>query len=299
MPVAMIGERVSYPVDLDASHPSLDHHRPGGLPLFGTAMGIDTIAGFARQVFAPLVVVSIEAVAIHGPCIMADNTQRRLTVEFQAARPDEAPRSVLARLTDPARAGRQSVHFEARVRVGTTPRLQPDDRRTPRTIDAPGAVDADEIYRAYFHGPAFQVIANAGFDGDRVMSVLAPGTGLIPDTARILEFGLQSSGLLELALSGRMMVPHRIDRIDYAASGRVEAGCRIHAEARLHNGAGGGNDITIADDTGRLLMHIENYQTVPLPFASDLSAASDLGAKLRTRRFDVQAKNSRETGRPL
>jgi hypothetical protein len=280
----MTATRRLFFVDLDAAHPSLDHHRPGGAPLFGTAMGIDALAAAARQAARNLAIVAIERIEIHHPGILAEGEKRRLTVEFDARSEGRQGPLLSGRIVTPAGAAPEILHVRACFRLGRSmpPSLGPAS--TPHRW-AGAAVTARDIYGVYFHGPAFQVIAGAAFLGDALIAALAPPprAAEIPAMARLIEFGLQTSGLLALARTGGMLIPHRIGRIVVPQSLFADDAAPVVAVATPGATDTGkpATDIEILDAANAVLIRIEGYETVPLPFASDLTAAAALGGLLR------------------
>jgi len=244
-------------IDLDPAHPSLDHHRPGEFPLFGTAMAI------GAMIDATKASGGIRDVAIHRPYVLTTGGMHRLFVEV--GRDGGAVRVVSP----------EGVHFEGRVeeaaKVETSAVVASD-------VDWDGAVAAAEIYRSFFHGPAFQLVAAARFTGTALVSRLSsrPSVAALPELVRLIEFGLQSAGLLELGLSGRMMIPHHIARV--AVHGPLREAEAIFTEARQR--PDGLCDIIVSSD--RPILSIEGYATVDLPFPAD-------GAKLDSLRQSLIA----------
>lgn len=244
-------------IDLDPAHPSLDHHRPGEFPLFGTAMAI------SAMVDATKVAGGICDVVIHRPYLLTTPGVHRLFVEFGG---DGGAVRVVSN---------EGVHFEGRIeeaaKIDTSAVVDSD-------VDWDGAVAAAEIYRSFFHGPAFQLVAAARFTGATLISRLSSqqSVAALPELVRLIEFGLHSAGLLELALSGRMMIPHHIARV--AVDGPLREAEAVFAEARQR--PDGVCDIIVSSD--RPILSIKGYATVDLPFPAD-------GAKLGSLRQSLIA----------
>ena len=95
--------------------------------------------------------------------------------------------------------------------------------RAPRPAAAADGIGvaADDIYRIYFHGPAYRVLERVWRDGDRVVGLMADP--LPPDhlpaecptrlAPRLIELCFQTAGIAEIARTGRMGLPERIDRV--------------------------------------------------------------------------------------
>jgi hypothetical protein len=266
--------------DLDPQDPSLDHHRPGGLPLFGTAMGIDAMIAAARRVLPPARSTSVESVRVLAPCILRHDGRHGIAVEFAPPSPDGCIRG---RLVSPADGLPESIHFEACLRLGERAAVRPRHGTLPDLIET-AAVNASEIYRVYFHGPAFRVIAAARVVSEIVVARMAADldTAPIPPTARLVEFGLQTAGLLELAGSGRLMIPHRIGRIEPAGTAAITGPVFAVAGQSVTRDRRPCTDIEIVDATGTVVMRIDGYETVELSFSAATDAAAKLGDRLRT-----------------
>jgi hypothetical protein len=98
---------------------------------------------------------------------------------------------------------------------------------------------------------------------------------------RILELGLQTAGLLELASSGRMMIPCTLDRVERISELDVDADLPLFARACFAQDSGSIH-IDILDAQGNAVQRIHGYRTVPLPFAADPSGLAALAAALRS-----------------
>jgi hypothetical protein len=270
-------------LDLDARHPTLDDHRPGGLPLFGTAMSLNALAAAARRLGQIPANFAYEQVEINRPCILADGGTHRLTIRFRPL-----TGGVLGEVLTLNDGEADTLHLSAVLRASDPPETAGPDAAF---ITGP-AVEAADIYAVFFHGTTFRVVDRVQYaDGAMVTRLAAhPEMQHIPPIARLLEFGLQSAGLLEMATNDRMMIPHGIGRIVPGFAAESAHAAPIFALPRY--GAGGAIDIGVIDAQRRGIMKIEAYRTVKLPFPSDTEAARRLGAKLRA----VQEKTTPRSG---
>ncbi len=135
-------------------------------------------------------------------------------------------------------------------------------------------VGADDIYRIYFHGPAYQVVDAAWRDGDRVVGRLAEDLppNHRPDNApllvepRLIELCFQTSGILELGMTGRLALPLRVGRVSLHPVadqvGRWKAVVTPRADGR-------GVDAVVVDDLGHVRIGVEAYETIALPGGVD------------------------------
>ena len=82
-------------------------------------------------------------------------------------------------------------------------------------------IEAADIYRLYFHGPAYQVMERAWWDGHRIVGLLAKGlpANHMPSelptlmAPRLIELCFQTAGVWEMGAQGRMGLPQHIDRV--------------------------------------------------------------------------------------
>ena len=261
---------------LNPAHPTLDDHRPGGHPLFGTAMGIGALIEAATANGLCGGACRAQALQVCAPYILDDPGPHRLTVELGA--------SGEGTVRSPGQEGcADTLHFSGRIGEGTS--TIPWQAPIVPDLGPVQAVDQQRIYQAFFHGPTFQVVGAARFCGSHLFARLAdaPSSGAIAQVSRLIEFGLQSAGLLELAISGRMMIPSAIDSIDVFDLDQVFEGAGIfaHATQACESASTTRSDIAIWAEPGVLLMQICGYRTVELPFPMERKKIVELCASLR------------------
>ena len=128
-----------------------------------------------------------------------------------------------------------TTHFTARVRL-VAPRAARAQRQRCRSPPNGAAVTAPDIYRIYFHGPAYQVLERVWRDGATTVGLMAEA---LPDNhtppklptlmaPRLIELCFQTAGIWEIGTTGRMGLPQHIDRVSApripdASSGRLYA----------------------------------------------------------------------------
>jgi hypothetical protein len=149
-------------------------------------------------------------------------------------------------------------------------------------------VGGGDIYRLFFHGPAFRVVDRAQYRNARMYCRLAPdlppshrGRSTASEMApRLIEFALQSAGLLELAVSGRMMIPHSVASIERFLPIDVDHAGAIFATAAFDAQDPAAVTIDVTDELGRTALRVVRYRTEPLPFAVNVIASSRLREQL-------------------
>ena len=129
-----------------------------------------------------------------------------------------------------------------------------------------------EIYRVYFHGPAYQVVEKAWRSNGEAVGLFS--TSLPPDhqpfanatvaSPRLIELCFQTAGLLEMGTRGTMGLPLHVERVRLLRA-PTEKG-RLFA--RVHP-AGAGFEGRVVDEEGRVHLVLEGYRTVELKDAVD------------------------------
>jgi hypothetical protein len=297
-PVPRIAERIGKDrircrVTLDPEQPCLDHHRPGGDPLLGTVMGIEAMARGARLLCPEGWLARVNDVQIGPPCILEAGASRPRDIEVNARieRRDAHETIVLCEVLPESGLGSSDPHFSGRVHLSRVP-LTPVER-----TNSPGAPDisdvlAEDIYGLFFHGAWFQVIAAAGMREDTMIARYSVaqeeqhGSNYYEADPRTIEFCLQTAGLLELAETGRMTIPHAIRNIERCGVidepvtiGLIAAARRSSAEGS--NPDDSSIDIDAVDAQGRLHVRVTSYETLPLPFSASEAEVARLQELLR------------------
>ena len=144
-------------------------------------------------------------------------------------------------------------------------------------------LEAEDVYRVYFHGPAYQVLARAWRTDQGIVGAFADGLppGHDPEAAplatspRLLELCFQTAGAWEIAATGKLGLPAHIDRVRFypPTSGKRRrrsrakgGGAGVFAVLAAPQGTGPA-DLVVVDSKGRVLLGLEGYRTVPMPKA--------------------------------
>ena len=274
------GDIAALTIDLDAAEPWLDHHRPGGLPLLGTAMGIELMMRAAMPVLgAPAVQAAVVVdVSVRDPLILqAQCAQVHVTMARAGAALLRCGVQHLAEGRAPLRL------FEANI--GLAPGARRSSERSPAFNErAEWSASASDVYALFFHGPAFQVVRRARYRSGGVLcelnTALPPLTRAGGDemaaTPRWIELCMQAAGLLEVAENARMMIPHRIDRIEWFVPEAAATGPLFAWARKRGPGDAGLVDVDLLDAHRQPVLHLRGYRTVPLPFAADGAAVNRL-----------------------
>ena len=254
-------------------------HRPGGLPLLGTVAQLECLAQRGCEMMGGAKLVSLRNISIEAPFIITDGKPADILVSIVA---DADKTTLTCALTS-----HSERHPVTHLRATLT--YAPDWKVADHVVlkrAPPRTVSSQQVYGCYFHGPAFQVIRTAARQG---AALCAESVTALPGWSdklnrsgpalRLIEFGLQTAGLLHLATDGVMLIPKTIARIDRFAAADLGDGTAYVACAGLSR-SGTGVDIAIATSAGAPMVSISGYHCEPLPFAHDSAAVRSLAALL-------------------
>jgi hypothetical protein len=266
--------------DLDPQRqPFLFDHRIAGTPVLPGVMGIEALAEAARILYPDLEIGAIEDVSFLVPFKFHRDQPRKLTLHAElgteagvvVARCRLIGSRILHGRTEPE----VTTHFTARVRLVAKPAVKNERRKVPRLGNGK-KVAAGDIYRIYFHGPAYQVMESAWRSGDEFVGRFAASLPANHDpqdlpllaAPRLLELCFQTAGLAELAEDAKMGLPSTVGRIELL---RGETAPPPEAFAAVTRKAGGVFDGQVVDDKGNVILRIEDYRTAAVPDAVDPS----------------------------
>jgi len=134
-------------------------------------------------------------------------------------------------------------------------------------------IDSADIYKVFFHGPAYRVIEKATWDGKRVVGKFSttlpanhhPAELETVASPRLIELCFQTAGLWELGTAGRMGLPQRVHEIRLlrdpkSADAVLYAVITPDTRSKTF-------DATVQDAKGNCYVVLTGYQTVELPGA--------------------------------
>jgi acyl transferase domain-containing protein/acyl carrier protein len=252
----------------------LNDHRIDGLPVMPGVMSIEALAEVASLLAPTWRVTSIEDVAFLAPFKFYRDEPRQFSVEAWLMPEGEGLvahcRLIGARTLPNSPESQITTHVTGCVRlahnwqagVTTAPPLAPNG----------ASVDADAIYKVYFHGPTYQVLSRSWRQGDRQIGLMADG--LPPNhqppelplltAPRLLELCFQTAGVWELATTGRLGLPQAVGRVTLLEPAGAGGSVYAIVEPRSEQ-----YDAEVLDDTGVVRLRMEGYRTVALPIPID------------------------------
>jgi len=179
-----------------------------------------------------------------------------------------------------------TTHFTARVRL---------TKQTPGAVTVPPLglpsghiLEAADIYRLYFHGPAYQVMERAWWDGHRIIGLMAKGlpANHLPSelptltAPRLIELCFQTAGLWEMGAQGSMGLPQHIERVSPSLLVAPKwADTRLYAVVTPDRGRGS-FEAEVVDTKGNRYLHLSGYRTVAAPSAVDAERLKALHAAI-------------------
>ncbi len=269
-----------------AVQPFLHDHQIEGTPVLPGVMGIEAFAEAALCLLPGWKVAAIEDVNFFAPFKFYRNEPRVVTVEvFIYPQRDTllADCRLTGRRSFPNQVEPQvTTHFTARVRL---------TKQMPKALmaSAPSSpnghiIKSADIYRLYFHGPAYQVLEQAWLDGDRVLGRMAkslPSNHLPTEkptlmAPRLIELCFQTSGLWEMSALGRMGLPQYIRQVSLLRPpDRAEDGLFAVVMPKPDQGS---FDAEVVDSAGNQYVQLLGYRTVALPNVIDTEPLKGLQA---------------------
>jgi NADP-dependent 3-hydroxy acid dehydrogenase YdfG len=247
----------------------LDHHRIDGTPVFPGVMGMEAFAEAARLLAPDRHVAAVENVDFRAPLKFYRDKPRTMTITA-LLRPDGDDLVAECRLSAErdvpgADQPQQTVYFTGSVRLTTEPPALDDDGEVIPGDGTP-RLSPEQVYRLYFHGPAYQVVS-AAFRHDegaasRFAANLPPQVdGPVLTAPRLVELCFQTVGLLEAGTDGRLALPLHVGAV--RLNGRPEEQPGLAATVQRRSDAG--FDCAVRDAEGTLVLRLDGYRTVPLP----------------------------------
>ena len=250
------------------ARPFLDHHRIDGTPVLPGVMGMEAFAEAARLLAPELHVAAVEDVDFRAPLKFYRDEPRTVTITA-LLRPDGDDllaecRLSAERILPGSDQPQHTVHFTGSVRLTTDPPAL-DSGDTDSGSETP-SLTPEQVYRLYFHGPAYQVVGSAWKQGDGAAARFAADLPPQVDQPvligpRLVELCEQLVGLLEAGTEGVLALPLHVDAVRLNGAPAERAGLVATARPDGH----GGFDCTVRDDKGTLVLRLDGYRTVPLP----------------------------------
>ena len=261
------------------TQPFLHDHQIDGTPVLPGVMGVEAFAEAALSLLPGWNIEAVEDVNYLAPFKFYRNEPRTVKVEaviYPYGDAVVADCRLLGSRQLPNQAEPQvTTHFTARVRLSK----QAVTVETGSAMGTPegNIIESADIYRLYFHGPAYQVVERAWRDGSRIVGLMANGLrnnhhpAELPTlmTPRLIELCFQTAGVWEMGVEGRMGLPLHIDCVSRFEPDPEHAGGRLYAVV-TPDPSKGSFDAEVVDANGNRYLQLNGYRTVAVPGMVDV-----------------------------
>jgi len=255
--------------------PFLHDHQIDGTAVLPGVMGIEAFAEAALRLLPGWHIEAVEDVNFHAPFKLYRHEPRAITIDVRInAANDGVVADCLLRghRQLPNQAEPQSTtHFSGRVRLSSQFAGMPSG---PRLVKPSGSViEAADIYALYFHGPAYQVVERAWWNGKQIIGLMAntlptnhhPSALSTQMAPRLIELCFQTAGIWEMGVRGRMGLPQHINRVSTSvAANREQVETRFYALV-VPNLIDESFDAEVIDEEGNQYVQLTGYHTIALP----------------------------------
>jgi acyl transferase domain-containing protein/NAD(P)-dependent dehydrogenase (short-subunit alcohol dehydrogenase family) len=270
--------------ELDPSQEAfLKDHSMNGVPLLPGVMGIEGFSVAAQHIASTLGaakggfhVSRLENIQFLTPFKFYRNEARRITWKAQVVYEQDGLVANVTLESDLARVNNRSdhmLHFSGEVHLipANTP-LEKPKSKAPHW-NGSYTLQAEDIYKLYFHGPAFQVLEGVQKNGETVLGKLNKQIPPLMDSDKklvsvpiLVELCLQTAGVWDIGIDGSLSLPHSIGALRLFEN-KVN-GLAIFAEVQPVTEDNGKRyfNARVIDSKGQIYLEIDQYRTSPLPY---------------------------------
>ncbi len=285
--------------ELDPSQEAfLKDHSLNGIPLLPGVMGIEGFAVAAQHIASSIGsakagfrVEGLSNIEFLTPFKFYRDEPRRITWKAQVVHQENGLVANVTLESDLARAHQRTdhlLHFSGQVYL--VPSNQPLLKTEGKVPHWNGAYTllAKDIYKLYFHGPAFQVLEGVQMNGDLVMGKLNRQIPPISQQEKsllsvpiLVELCFQTAGMWDVGNGGSLSLPKSIGTLRLFEN-KVN-GLPIYAEVQPGTSSAGEQyfDARVIDSKGQVYLEIENYRTAPLPYTVEQELLTPIKALLK------------------
>ena len=270
------GIEVETTIDPNAE-PYLFDHQLENVPLLPGVMGTETFAELAQLLAPDFHVAQVMNEKFERP-FKFHRMQPQTLYLYAWAEPtcdgNLVAHTMLKSITQMPRAEmppQEKIHFTADVLLTRDQPPSPDPvRANPNEQNE--WITAEQIYKIYFHGPAYKVLERVQVDGDTAVGEMkmnlpadtSQGEGEWLIAPRLVEFCFQTAGIWDIKTHGVMALPMAIGSVSAYRQLREADGKKLYAMVQaLDDGAQ--FDAMVVDETGAVYVKLFGYRTVQLP----------------------------------
>ena len=270
--------------ELDPSQEAfLKDHSLNGVPLLPGVMGIEGFSIAAKHVASTLGsskggfhVDQLANIQFLTPFKFYRDEARKITWKALVVRLEDGLVANVTLESDLARAHNRTdhlVHFSGQVHlIPAKLQLEKSQGNAPHW-NGKQTLIAEDIYKLYFHGPAFQVLEGVQMDGKTVLGKLnrqLPGISESengnPRIPILVELCLQTAGIWDIGVSDVLSLPKSIGALRLFDN-KVN-GLPIFAKVHPVENEDGERyfDARVVDSKGQVYLEIDQYRTAPMPY---------------------------------
>ena len=285
---------------LDPRQRYLDHHRIDGIAVMPGVMGLELFAQAVASLAPGVRVRSMTDVRFVSPLKCYRDQPREAYVTVRLLREPDGDRAlcvlhsrqvikVAPKPLDPKLHFSATLHLCSRLGVGG--RIEP---AAIRSGSGGGRVGRMGIYRAFFHGPSFQVLdsTNVSADGKAllgrysqpILGLSVPGLADDPPSfltaPGLLELCFQTAGVIEIGKTRALGLPNSIEEVRVFA-GADGSGDRLSRVRASMDGSDIRFDAIVVNEHGDAVMEVIGYRTSALPSELEDAGYAPLEAGLK------------------
>jgi acyl transferase domain-containing protein/NAD(P)-dependent dehydrogenase (short-subunit alcohol dehydrogenase family) len=260
------------------AQPFLFDHQMEGVPLLPGVMGVEAFAQVASLVAPGHTIAAVERVQFASPFKFYRRQPRPLhlgAVVMSAPEGDELIAHTTLRSITPAPKSdlppQEKVHFTAQVRLTPNP-IEPRATKFTSPAGADFTFGREDIYRIFFHGPAYQVIERVCVEGNRAIGLISsdlppnasPANAAAIMAPRLIEACFQTAGIWKIAVQQQLALPLSIRSVTTYRQ-MEDAQGRLYAIVMTTDGEA--FDAQVIDEAGNVYIDLKEYRTIALPGA--------------------------------
>jgi acyl transferase domain-containing protein/acyl carrier protein/NAD(P)-dependent dehydrogenase (short-subunit alcohol dehydrogenase family) len=254
--------------------PFLYDHAIDGIPVLPGVMGLETFAEAAWLLAPQLRVAALEDVHFLAPMKYYRHEPRSVIVKARAVLSTDGRVRVRMALssvqTIVGRDPEEKRHF-----TGTVVLEKGDAEAVTANVDRSGPVGGigfDDIYRVFFHGPAYRVLEMVNrLSSGEIVGTMRTELPLNTTDAnhaslmgpRLVEFCFQTAGVWEIGKTGLMGLPSVVDRVTVFDPAPQKQVMTVLTPRQSDSGLA--FDGVVRDDDGKVYVKVEGYRTAQLP----------------------------------
>jgi hypothetical protein len=245
-------------------------HEINGTPVLPGVMGVEAMVEAAKLMFPDHSLKSVENVDFMAPFKFYRSEPRDVLVQvdYSPDGKDIVGNCVLygARKLHGRENEEIKTHFKARVILSEDPIEAPGPIENKPTLPGKKAkAETSDIYKLFFHGPAYQVIEKSWMKGDDVIGLFAkdlppnhnPSNLKTETLPRLIELCFQTAGLWEMGTKSRMGLPKHIDALSIYKK-PLNSKTRLYAIVSHIDGA---YNAMVVNRKGEVHLSLKGYET--------------------------------------